>query len=502
MSKGKLLAVCLLWLLIAASLALVYRFLWAPGRTRQTLGNTSSSSHYRAQVDLALDSYSGYALLRSPRFKEGLARERIRLVLHDDQADYEARLRALRNGSIPMGVFTIDALLTASAELGEMPAAMVAILDETRGADAILAYRDAFPSVDALNHENVRLVLTPRSPSETLARVVMSRFRLDRLPEDPFVEEADIAAVFERYRQAKPSDELAFVLWEPYVSRMRANPQAHVLTDSSALPGYIVHVLVASRDFLVKNQDVVRDVVGCYFRTAYEYRDRMPELLMEDARQLGTPLDPKQAETLAQGIWWKNTLENFAHFGLDTSTSLPLLEDMISNLTGVLVETHAIPKDPTAGKPNLLYFDGVLRDLSKSNFHPRLAQEQVRSERPQWDPLSDQEWKALLPLGTLAVPDLVFARGTDRLTASSETALDALAEELGSFPTAYLIVRGNSSRQGDADANRKLALRRAEVARDYLIHMGVDANRVRADAEVEQATGGSSVSFVLGRPPY
>jgi hypothetical protein len=500
LSKGKLLAVCLLWLAIAGLIALTYRFVWAPSRQRATIGGTSASSHYRHEVKLALDSFSGYALLRAPEFKEQLSRNRIRLTLRDDHADYAARIRALRSGEVDLATFTIDALITASAELGEMPATIVAIVDESRGANAILAYKSSVPNIDALNRQDLRFVLTRGSSSETLVRVVMSRFQLDRLAANPWTAVSDAAEVFERYRQGTPSDAAAFVTWEPYVSRILENPQVHTLVDSATFRGYIVDVIVANRDFLLKNEDVMQEFLAAYFRVAYDYRDRMPALLQEDAQRLGEPLTPRQAEQLARGIWWKNTLENFAHFGIDTSSQLQLLEDMILNLRDVLLQTQAIERDPIRGGPQTLFYDRALRTLSESNFHPRLAQEHVRSDSLTFQPLSDDEWQRLVPLGTLAVPDLVFARGTARLTEASQQVLDQLANELKDFPTSYLLVRGNASNQGDIQANTQLAGERAAAARNYLLETGLDPNRVQAVGGEPQ--GESTVSFVLGQPPY
>ncbi|HEY6562923.1 MAG TPA: hypothetical protein VIY86_00375, partial [Pirellulaceae bacterium] len=199
MTKGKWLAVSVVWLLIVAALAVSYRAIVAPRRERDTIAGTGSASHYRSTLDFAVDSFSGYALLRTPEFKEALAQKRIRLTLKDDQADYAARLAALRSGEVQMGVFTVDALLHASAHLGEMPATIVAVIDETRGADAIVAYKEAVPNVDALNREPVRFVLTGNSPSETLARVVMSHFQLADLPADPFIAVGSVEEVYERY---------------------------------------------------------------------------------------------------------------------------------------------------------------------------------------------------------------------------------------------------------------------------------------------------------------
>ncbi|MEZ6117579.1 MAG: hypothetical protein R3C28_13535 [Pirellulaceae bacterium] len=104
--------------------------------------------------------------------------------MHDDQADYRARLEGLKSGKYDMATFTIDALIKASAELNDVPAVIVSIIDETSGADAIVGNKQTFPNVDALNRPNVQFVLTSDSPSETLARVV-TNFQLNQISVRP-----------------------------------------------------------------------------------------------------------------------------------------------------------------------------------------------------------------------------------------------------------------------------------------------------------------------------
>ncbi len=500
MSKGKLLALCLVWLIVVAVLAVAYRALIYPSMRNRLLSGTGSDSNYRATVEMAMDSFSGYAILRSDTFHDELMRQRIRVNMIDDGADYVTRINQLRRGEINMAVFTIDALLTVSADLDAIPGTIVAIVDETRGADAIVAYQETVPNIDALNDPQMRFVLTPNSPSETLARVVMSTFNLQNLPPRPFVPAQDAEAVYRLYRQAKPETPQVFVLWQPFVSKILENPNTHVVADSSRFRGYIVDVIVANRDFLLKNEDVVHDFVASYFRAVHHYRESLVELVMEDARKTGAVLSPKQAEDLVAGIWWKNTQENFAHFGLQTGRSLQLLEDMVTNIARVLITTGAIDKDPTGGRPASLYFDRILRELQESNFHPGLADEQIREDAVDLPPLSEEAWEKLVPLGTLSVPELVFARGTDRLTVSSQVVLDDLLKSLQSFPQSYVLIRGNADRRGDLEANRELARLRAKAAEQYLIDSGINANRVRAIGV--QPSGSTSVSFMLGQPAY
>ena len=53
---------------------------------------------------------------------------------------------------------------------------------------------------------------------------------------------------------------------------------------------------------------------------------------------------------------------------------------------------------------------------------------------------------------------------------------------------------------GDLAANKLLAEQRAAAAKAYLVEAGVDPNRIRAVGG--EPSGRTSVSFVLGQPPY
>jgi outer membrane protein OmpA-like peptidoglycan-associated protein len=503
-SKGKLLAIVIVWLVVFGVGAVTWKWFLRPRQQQaqqrareERLDVGTSASRYRQQLVLALDSFSGYAILRSAAFREELAKQQIRVQLRDDGADYAARIRGLQSGEVQMAAFTVDTLIASSAGLGDLPATAVAIVDETRGADAIVAYRDLIGTIDDLNRSDLKFVLTPNSPSETLARVVTTQFHLGNLAADPFVRTKDAAEVYQIYADAKPAEPLAYVLWEPYVSKILENEKMHVVVDSSRFHGYIVDVLVVSRDYLAKHEPIVRQVVACYFRAAYQHRTKLAELVLADARQTGQPLTQAQAEKLTDGIWWKNTQENMAHFGL--RPGLQHIEDMMANVTQVLVKSHAIPADPTSGQPNRLYYDKVLSSLQQENFHPGAADEEIRDDIIRLPSLTAAQWEQLAPVGTLDVEPLVFARGTSTLTESSKRVLDDLAQKLKSSRY-YVLIRGNASRRGNLAANQDLANQRAEVAAQHLIGKGIDQDRVRAVAA--EPSGETSVTFHLGEIPY
>lgn len=505
MSKGKIVAACLIWTFVVLVVAMAYKWLVVPAakeaeiqqaeQKKQTiLNHTGATSRYDHQLRFSLDSFSGYSIFRSKEFSDELSLKKIKLELVDDNADYAKRWKDLTDNKVQMAVFTIDALITASAESGELSASIIAIVDVSVGADAIVAFRKTVPNLDALNHPDTKFILPPDSPSETMARVVMSQFSLDNLGDNPFVEKPDAEAVYKAYRSANPNDRQVFVLWEPYVSKALENPNLHKIVDSSSFDGYIVDVIVANRNFLYANEGVAGDVLEAYLRARYSHSDNLFNLVKEDSVKTNTPVSDNQIKAIVDGILWKNTKENYRHFGIEPPSRTQHIEDMISNITKVLLKTGGISKDPTSGQPNLLYFPKLLKGLKDKKFHPgeiELVHDQVVLKE-----LTEEQWGKLTPVGTLEVPPLIFPRGSTRFDSRSQLVLDGLVKQLETWPRYYIQLKGNASKVGDVDANKNLAQARAKAVADYLIQNGIHKNRIRAIGA--EPSGLPGVTFVLG----
>ncbi len=518
-TPGSVLMALVLWTGIVAGIAAAVRFLVLPhfrsqGREALTL-RTGSEGKYRAVVRIAADNFSGYCLLRSETMAERLAQDNIRLSISDDGADYMRRLTALRDGDVEMAVFPISSFIQCGVRQGSFPGAIVYIIDETKGADAVIAYKSAAGSLDDLNSERARFVLTPDSPSEFLARVVIASFNLPRLPKHDWIIQADGSAdVGRRFKSQSPDAPLAFVMWEPDVTRALADPRAHVLIDSSKMEGYIVDVLVARREFLADKDDVARKVIEAYARTAYALRERMTETVAADSLKQNARLTPTEAAQVVKGIEWKNTLENYAHFGLQPGAhAYENIEDMILKITDVLVKTRAIDRNPVADKVSSLYFDRLLGEMKAGGFHPGRAvsvlseggsADEVLRDSRRLSPLSETEWASLASVGELRIPPVIFGRGTARLSVQSDHQLRELAATMSRWPHYYLVATGRVRSGGDRAEALRLAHDRADATVQRLLEHGLAPERIRAQSEFSDADNAEaqSVVFVLKQRPY
>ena len=259
--------------------------------------------------------------------------------------------------------------------------------------------------------------------------------------------------------------------------------------------------MVVSRDFLIKNKKDVKAIAESYFSALYAVKSNMQTAISKDARLLKTTITEEQANRLTQTIEFKNTQENYAHFGIRQGYNLQHIENIISEIMSLELRAGIIDHDPTDGQVNVLYHPDILSSMFDDNFRPgnTFQDEDIRQDS-QLPALSDAEWDELQPVGSLQVSRLVFRRGSPNLSSGSEKTLSDLVEKLNKWPNYYLIIRGSSSNDGDAEANRILADLRSQETKNWLIEHGVNTNRIRA--ENVKPNGTSTVSFILAEKEY
>lgn len=516
-----------IWIVLIAVIGGGVKYFFFPHQKAKLESATSSGTSYsRGQLTLAADSFSGYAVIRSDEFRNRLKSLGLKLVVEDDKADYLARIKALQGGKIDMAVFTVDSLISASAAIGEIPGTIILVIDESKGADGIVANEKVMSQLQDLDNPANKLVLTPSSPSEFFARVAMAHFNLTNL--DTRWESANGSTdVLKIIRSTDPSAKKAYALWEPELSLALQIPGMKVIADSSKLNGYIIDVLVVRREYLRDHEDTVQEIMKAYFQSAYLYNkeaDGMKKLVIQDAKENGGQnLSDQQATRLVTGIQWKNTLENYAHFGLlsgQESKGLRSLEDIITDVTKVLVQTDALTNNIVSGKETTLFFNKVLADMQTANFHPskdsNLMVEQAglgNSESTdlsevrgvaELPALSEEDWKKLVTVGQMRIKPISFGRGKASISIQGQRDLDELSHNLESWPMYYLMVVGHASAVGDMEANTALAEKRAQAVGEYLTSGGVSPNRAKiiTAKPMGDSSTAQAVTFLLGQMPF
>lgn len=100
------------------------------------------------------------------------------------------------------------------------------------------------------------------------------------------------------------------------------------------------------------------------------------------------------------------------------------------------------------------------------------------------------------------IKDAFFEYDSSTLTQQAREALQASASWLKGYPQYGLLVEGHCDERGTEQYNLALGDRRANAARDYLVSLGIDANRVRTISYGEERpfdTGTTEAAFAKNR---
>lgn len=95
---------------------------------------------------------------------------------------------------------------------------------------------------------------------------------------------------------------------------------------------------------------------------------------------------------------------------------------------------------------------------------------------PPTDPTAYQNW--IPDTEALKAQTIYFEYDKSSIKSSDQSKLDQVAEYMKSHADVALRVEGNCDERGTEEYNRSLGERRALAAREYLVRLGVDANRI------------------------
>jgi NitT/TauT family transport system substrate-binding protein len=233
--------------------------------------------------------------------EQGIAVELIRIE------DHTTTYAGLSSGQIDAVAAALQDA-PAFSDSAEAPLVCVLMLDESRGADGILARRDIQTIVD----------LTGRSVAVLHGSV--THFFLSVLLRDAGLSLDDLEVVDLSAEDAGEAFLLgevdAAVTWEPWLSQGRQTEHGHVLTDTSEHPGLIVDGLLARADVFAERKDDFRAFARAWDAAVAFYEADPDEAIAIMARHVGGWLeDPAVfAETL-QGVRYFDVASSRAYFG-------------------------------------------------------------------------------------------------------------------------------------------------------------------------------------------
>jgi outer membrane protein OmpA-like peptidoglycan-associated protein len=442
------------------------------------------------KLTVALDSWIGYSILRSPEMRNYLQRAGRRLVCEDDKADAAKRMERLRDGKIQFAVATIDSFLVAGKDF-DFPGALIAVIDESKGGDAILSRGEAVPSLEALRGKpETRVAFTPNSPSHHLLRGAAFHFNLPELIPARGRFRVETTGSEDALKKLLSGEAEVAALWEPDVSKALAAPGIKKLLGTEDTEKLIVDVLLVGRKFAKKNPDMVKLFLSSYFKSLKHYQENPEALRTMVTRQTEAP--DQAVGPMLKGVRWVNLTQNCEDwFGISPpgGQSDDGLRRAVESTARILVHSGDLASDPVPdGDVSKLTYSVFLKELFLSEFSRDPQGAGGAGRRPtgntgpkQFPPLSPEAWDKLKQVGALKVDPVTFQSGASSLDLFAKEVIDGAAQLLLHYPNFRVLVRGHTDTRGDPDENRRLSQERADAVVRYLtVTHGVDPNRIRA----------------------
>lgn len=475
---------------------------------------SSDAAQSKGIIRIGVDNFSGYFPLCSPYMKSLMLADGYRLECLDDHADYLARFANLATGKLDYAVGTVDSFLLNGAQT-QYPGVIIAVLDESKGADAIVARASVVEKLgDLKDRSDIRVAFTPDSPSAHFLKVAGVHFDIEFLRNQRGSWRVESDGSSDALKLLLDGRVDVATLWEPDVSKALAADGIVKILGSEETKGLIVDVLVASHRSEADRPEKSRVLLANYFRTLKYYRDNQVEFDRGLASYAGVPTS--QAENLRGGIHWLTLQENARDWmgvhgpglaprhGLYEAIDLTLdIQRMVGDFS-----TNPLP----SGDPRRIMSSKSIADLFGQGISSRFARvgrftgdtsvEAVKD----FAPLTATQWDRLREVGNLQVRPIKFEAGTGILTRTGKEQVDLVANVLKSYPNFRIVIEGHTSARGDEAVNQTLSQDRADAVRRYLnVTHDIDRDRMRAigygaDKPLARIPGESSRAY-RGRLP-
>ncbi|MBI4349475.1 MAG: OmpA family protein [Elusimicrobia bacterium] len=471
--------------LIVGTLGLIGAYFLLPRLAAKRQLETSDAKDTKGTIRVGVDNWVGYFPLCSPELRRRMRGAKYLLQCVEDTADYPARMKKLGRGELDFAVATVDSfLLNGPAE--RFPGAIIAVLDESKGGDAIVADRRRVKSIEELkNRPRLKIAFTPASPSEHLLKSVAVHFDIPAMRERRGAWRVETDGSPAALKLLETGEVDAAVLWEPDVSRATARPNVVKLLGTESTRRLIVDILLVNRDFLAREPQAIKVLLANYFRALKAYQ-QSPETLKDDLVS-ATKLSTKQVESMLQGVRWATLADNASLWfgiGLGSETGDEGLVDTIESSAQILVASGDFSSSPVPeGDPYRLLNSSFVSELVKAGgFEGFGTAASVKSARSDFPPLDERGWSLLREIGTMKVLPITFQSGTAELSLEGKRELDKAASNLEHYPGFRVLLRGHTGLNGDPAQNRRLSQERAEAVQRYLtVTHGIDGDRLRAE---------------------
>lgn len=468
---------------VALLLAGYYARNWYAERAERS---ASDASGVTKTLRVGVDNWVGYVPLCSKELRTRMHNAGFRLQCEDDNADYAARMKRLRQGELEFAVTTVDSLLLNGGK-EKFPGTIILVIDESSGGDAIVARKDRLASLDDLKTKSgYKVAFTPGSASEHLLKSVAVHFDVPPLRNRQGAWRVPVKGSPEALKELRDGKVDAAVLWEPDVSRALSLPGMQRILGTENTRRLIVDVLTVNREFSRAHPEAVKLLLSHYFRVLKHFRDN-PDALTAEVKS-ATRMNEQQITAMLKGVRWATLSENAREWfgvGAGGRSGSEWLIDTLETSAQILMDSGDFRENPMPERDpyrlqHRLFVEELYTTGLGGGFDTPGAGASGSSTRV-FSALSDAQWDGLTEVGTLKIRPITFQSGTSDLSHDGKLELDGAAQSLAHYPNFRVVVRGHSGTRGDAASNRALSIERAEAVKRYLmVTHGTDDARLRA----------------------
>lgn len=449
--------------------------------------STSDAKDIKGQIRIGVDNWVGYLPLCSGEMKKRMRQSGYLLDCVDDQADYAGRMKQLQKRQLDFATATVDSYVLNGDKVN-YPGSIVAVIDESKGGDALVAWQDKASTIDDFkNDPSLSVGFTPDSPSEHLLKAIASHFDVAHFSDKKGLWRVESGGSTDALQQLMDKKINAAVLWEPDVSKALTHPNIHKVLGTEDTRNLVVDILLVNREYYREHPGVVSDLLYNYFRTLKFYKQAPEALVSLLAKRDG--ISEEAAKQVLKGVRWATLSENaLAWFGVKVDgihTQEGLVESIDATLDILLASgdfsSSPLPDNNPYRLTQREVIESLFRTGSSQGFGTSANASVENSLAKRFPALSDSGWTHTRDVGTLRNRLLNFQSGTSVLDEDSQRELDKAAKQLAHYPNFRLVIGGHTGLRGDADANKALSESRAVSVSEYFVSTyGVDKNRLRA----------------------
>lgn len=349
----------------------------------------------------------------------------------------------------------------------------VMIVDNTRGADAIIARDKSIRTVEDLAGRKVAMLQFTPSHGMTIDAVENSSLSARRKQSIDYVfinAEDGLGGV----RAALESGAVdAAVLWDPDLSLALRSTKGHVVYSTRTASNLIFDVIVCDQRVLDDTQGraAVQKLVNGWMRgvdAAKADPDTAVDALVE-TKEFFALLAKDEGKPFVKGLFdnllWTGVADNARILGLAGGTNhynrVYQRFDQIYRAAGAL----ANPKSPVIN-PDDSFDLSFIRNLYQAS-----TAAQAEAKKTEVFTEAAREEAVQAAPAEVTKPVIVnFASGQSALTKRAERSIDTeMVPFIENNGTAYFEISGNTDSTGNAAINNRLSLARAEAVVDYLV---------------------------------